>query len=91
MAQFDQFDQFNSLLSPTPSPPPTLPPPLLLPPLPPPPGNVSNLPTPLALPPLVVYPSKEALFEAIQAWAKPRGYAFSVARSKKIESGRYKI
>lgn len=35
----------------------------------------------LALPPLATYPPKEALFEAIQAWAKPRGYAFSIARS----------
>lgn len=72
-AQMDQFNQinqindFDSLSSPTPS----------LEPAPEP----TPEPTMLALPPLATYPSKEALFEAIQAWAKPRGYAFSIARS----------
>ena len=38
------------------------------------------------------YSSKEALFEAIQAWAKPRGYAFITGRSKKREgSGHTKV
>jgi hypothetical protein len=81
----DQFNQLDSLLSPSPSPPPTPPPP------PPPPGNTHDLPIPLAPPPLAIYPSREALFEAIQAWAKPRGYAFITSKSKKIEDGRYKV
>jgi hypothetical protein len=76
--QFDQFNQFDSLLSPTPSPPP---------PPPPPPQSLVML----ALPPLATYPSKDALFEAIQDWAKPRGYAFITSRSKRLESGRHKV
>lgn len=67
MDQFNQINDFDSLSSPTPS----------LEPAPEP----TPEPTMLALPPLATYPSKEALFEAIQAWAKPRGYAFSIARS----------
>ena len=39
------------------------------------------------LPPLAIYPSKLALFEAIQSWAKPRGYAFSICRSTRVKSG----
>ena len=42
---------------------------------------------PLALPPLAIYPSKEALTESIQAWAKDHGYAFSISRSKRLENG----
>ena len=46
----------------------------------------------MPLPPEAQYPSKEALFEAIQAWAKPHGYAFTTGRSKKREgSGRIKV
>ena len=46
----------------------------------------------MPLPPEAQYPSKEALFEAIQAWAKPYGYAFSIGRSIKREgSGRIKV
>ena len=46
----------------------------------------------MPLPPEAQYPSKEALFEAIQAWAKPRGYAFTIGRSTKREgSGRIKV
>ena len=46
----------------------------------------------MPLPPEAQYPSKEALFKAIQAWAKPRGYAFTIGRSKKREgSGRIKV
>jgi hypothetical protein len=41
----------------------------------------------LALPPLAIYPSKEALTESIQAWAKDHGYALSISRSKRLESG----
>ena len=42
---------------------------------------------PLDLPPLAIYPSKEALTESIQAWAKDHGYAFSISRSKRLENG----
>ena len=46
----------------------------------------------MPLPPEAQYPSKEALFKAIQAWAKPHGYAFTIGRSKKREgSGRIKV
>ena len=50
---------------------------------PPPQSNASNA---LTLPPLASYPSREALFEAIQSWAKPRGYAFSISRSTRVKS-----
>jgi hypothetical protein len=56
-----------------------LPPPSLSPP--PPHTTVA-----LALPTLATYPSKEALFEAIQNWSKPRGYAFSIQRSRRLRS-----
>jgi hypothetical protein len=36
----------------------------------------------MSLPPQGLYPSREALFEAIQAWAQPRGYAFVSGKSK---------
>src|ERR1700716_1801304 len=45
----------------------------------------------LALPPLATYPSREALFEAIQSWAKARGYAFTVGKSKRVRDGRQKV
>ena len=45
---------------------------------PPAPPALPALPVPLELPPLATYPSKEALFEAIQKWAKDRGYAFTI-------------
>ena len=45
----------------------------------------------MPLPPQALYPSREALFEAIQSWAKPRGYAFITRKSKKLESGRIKV
>ena len=35
------------------------------------------------------YPSKEALFKAIQAWAKPYRYAFTTRKSKKREGSGY--
>ena len=38
----------------------------------------------LALPPLATYPTKEALYEAIQKWAKDRGYAFTTGKSKRV-------
>ena len=36
----------------------------------------------MSLPPQGLYQSREALFEAIQAWAQPRGYAFVSGKSK---------
>ena len=42
----------------------------------------------LSLPPLATYPSREALFEAIQSWAKLQGYAFTVGKSKRMYDGR---
>ena len=46
----------------------------------------------MPLPLIAQYPSKEALFKAIQAWAKPYRYAFSIGRSIKREgSGRIKV
>jgi hypothetical protein len=86
----DQFNQFNQtsqsgepqpLSSPSPLPPPA--PPIL-------PANTST-PELLALPPLAIYPTREALFEAIQSWSKLRGYAFTVGKSKKLPSGRQKV
>src|SRR5258705_13745286 len=63
----DQFNQFDNLD------------PFFSPPQPsPPPTDASNA---LALPPLATYPSKEALFEAIQSWSRPRGYAFTIGKS----------
>ena len=43
-------------------------------------SNASNAYHALTLPPLAIYPSRETLFEAIQSWAKPRGYAFTVGK-----------
>jgi len=51
---------------------------------PPPPPPALPVPVMLALPPLATYPSKEALFEAIQKWAKDRGYAFTISKSKRV-------
>jgi hypothetical protein len=46
----------------------------------------------MAIPPESVYVSREALFEAIQNWAKPRGYAFTTGKSKRMEgSGRWRV
>jgi hypothetical protein len=59
----------------------------IAPPLPP----TSHASDALALPPLALYPSREALFEAIQSWSKPRGYAFTVGKSKKVRSGLQKV
>ena len=53
---------------------------------PPPSPPLATAPVVLALPPLATYPSREALFEAIQSWAKPRGYAFSISRSTRVKS-----
>jgi hypothetical protein len=83
MDQFDQFDQFDEEPFISPSPP--LPPPL------PPPPPIDALHALLALPPIAIYPSKEALFEAIQDWSKTRGYAFVISRSTRLKSGRQKV
>ncbi|OAQ58241.1 transposase-like protein [Purpureocillium lilacinum] len=44
-----------------------------------------------ALPPEGVYDSREALFKAINEWAKPRGYAFTTGKSSKTPNGRVKV
>ncbi|KAL2886858.1 PKS-NRPS hybrid synthetase [Ceratocystis lukuohia] len=43
------------------------------------------------LPPEGTYESREALFAAANAWAKPRGYAFTTGKSKKTKNGRTKV
>jgi hypothetical protein len=78
MDQSSQFDDFAPFF---------FPPPPLSPPLPP-PTDASDA---LSLPPEAVYTSKEALFEAIQSWAKPRGYAFATTRSKRLPDQRQKV
>jgi hypothetical protein len=54
-------------------------------------SNASNAYHTLALPPLASYPSREALFEAIQSWSKARGYAFTTGKSKRLHNGRQKV
>jgi hypothetical protein len=49
-------------------------------------SNTSDASYTLALPPLASYPSKEALFEAIQSWSKLQGYAFITQQSKRLGS-----
>jgi hypothetical protein len=88
MDQFSDFSDFGDNFDPFASPPPPSLPPPSPPPLPPP--LPLSLPT-LLPPPLATYPSKEALFEAIQSWAKGQGYAFSTARSKRLGNGRQKV
>jgi hypothetical protein len=75
MDQFNQIDNADPFFSP---PPPS-----------PPPTDASN--NALALPPLATYPLKEALFEAIQSWLKPRGYAFTIGRSTGRKDRRQKV
>jgi hypothetical protein len=84
MDQFSQSEGSDRFYSLSPSPPPAPPAPPALP-VPP------TLPVLLALPPLATYPSKEALFEAIQRWAKDRGYAFTIQRSRVRKNGRSRI
>ena len=43
------------------------------------------------LPPECDYESREALFAAINAWAAPRGYAFTTGKSLKSPSGKWKV
>jgi hypothetical protein len=84
----DQFNQTSQPSEPRPLSPSPLPPSPLLPspPLPPPTSTFEML----ALPPEATYPTREALYEAIQSWAKPRGYAFTGGSSKKTSSRRIK-
>jgi hypothetical protein len=82
MDQSNEFSDSDPFASPSP------------PPTPPPPASTSqpeNASEILALPPLAVYPSREALFEAIQSWAKLRSYAFVTGKSKKVPSGLQKV
>jgi hypothetical protein len=89
MDHFSQSDSSDLFFSPSPSPSPSLPlvpeMPAGMPPLPLPPAPVM-----LALPPLATYPSKEALFEAIQKWSKDRGYAFTIQRSR-VKNGYQRV
>jgi hypothetical protein len=82
MDQFSKSEYSDPFFSPFPSPPP--PAPGMLPGMPP-------APTMLALPPLATYPTKDALYEAIQKWAKDRGYAFTIQRSRTLGNGRQKV
>jgi hypothetical protein len=77
----DQFNQtsYPAELQPLSSPSPIPPSPLL-----PPPTSTFEM---LALPPEATYLTREALYEAIQSWARPRGYAFTGGSSKKTSSG----
>jgi hypothetical protein len=43
------------------------------------------------LPPEGIYESREALFAAVNAWAKHRGYAFTCGKSYKTPNGRTKV
>ena len=43
------------------------------------------------LPPEGIYSSRESLFEAINSWAKPRGYAFTTGKSTIEKTGRWTI
>ena len=56
----------------------------------PPTDNHAVFPTDV-LPPEAVYESRDALFKAINAWAAPRGYAFTTGRSKKEVTGRHTV
>ena len=44
-----------------------------------------------SLPPEAIYDSRDALFKSINAWAAPRGYAFSTGKSTKEKSGRMTV
>jgi hypothetical protein len=81
----DQNYQPQHLPSPSPLPPS----PPLLPALLPTPNTSTTL-EPLACLPLAIYSTREALFQAIQSWSKPRGYAFTVGKSLR-KKGRQKV
>ena len=77
MDQFSQFDVSDPFSQPPPPPPVSQP--------------LTSASYALSLPPLAIYPSREALFEAIQSWAKLRGYAFTVGKSKRLADQRQKV
>ena len=77
MNQFSQFDVSDPFSQPPPPPPPVQP--------------LTSASDALSLPPLATYPSREALFEAIQSWAKQRGYAFTISKSKRIHNRRQRV
>ena len=77
MDQFSQFDVSDPFSQPPP------PPPVLQP--------LTSASDALSLPPLATYPSKEALYEAIQSWSKPQGYAFTTTRSIQMRNGQQKV
>ena len=87
MAQFDVSDVPFLHLHPDVEPPPK---PEIEPPSPP-QSNASDASNILALPPIASYPSKEALYEAIQSWAKLRGYTFTISRSTRLKSRRQRV
>ena len=77
--------------------PPSTPTPLPPPPLPP-PSTTDTAATAMAtsfaddcLPPENIYDSRNALFEAINAWAITRGYAFTTGKSTTEKSGRMTV
>jgi hypothetical protein len=84
MDQFSQSQYSDPFYSLSPSPPPLVP--EMPAGIPPPPAPVM-----LALPPLATYPTKEALFEGIQKWAKDRGYAFTIQRSRTLKNGYQRV
>ena len=43
------------------------------------------------LPPEGTYESRESLLDAINSWAKPRGYAFTTGKSLKTPNGRVRV
>jgi hypothetical protein len=59
--------------------------------------NIETVVTPISqfpddvLPPEGIYESRAALFTAANAWAKPRGYAFTTGKSTKTPNGRTKV
>ena len=77
MDQFSQFDVSDPFSQPPPPPPVSQP--------------LISASDALSLPPLATYPSKEALYKAIQSWSKPRGYAFTTTRSIQMRNGRQKV
>jgi hypothetical protein len=75
MDQSSQFDDFDPFFSPLS--------PLLT--------GASDASDALSLPLEATYLSKEALFEAIQTWAKPQGYAFIILRRNRVGTSRQKV
>ena len=88
MADFDVSDSPFVALHPQVKPPPKPEIEPLSPPQSDAPDVSESTPNTLALPPLAIYPSNEALFEAIQSWSKAHRYAFTVGRSTRLKSRR---